>query len=54
MLRINSFLAVLSFSALQLAGQPQFELSRNVYRVPYSNGITVMTITHMIRWEGMT
>lgn len=41
MLRINSFLAVLSFSALQLAGQPQFELSRNVYRVPYSNGITV-------------
>lgn len=41
MSRSNSFFVAFLLSALQLAGQPQFELSRNVYRLPYQSGITV-------------
>lgn len=41
MLRLNYLLIAFLLVVLQLAGQPQFELSRNVYRLPYFNGITV-------------
>jgi len=35
------FIAVLLFAGTNAAAQPQFELSRNVYRVPYANGTEI-------------
>jgi Peptidase family M23 len=41
MIRCTSLVAVLFFAGTNAAAQPQFELSRNVYRVPYANGTDV-------------